>query len=314
MRASDDSPIVFSSCAAKALEEWRVCLRDLRRMSNHTLTVYFRNVEDYIACLSGLAQRPATIGDILAANVTDGRAWLSSLQKRGVSGRSANVGLSAVRNFYRFLQKQGYGENEAMFALRFARKEKLLPKPAAHADVVAILRQWTDIFPNDPPAIIARDIALFVLLYGTGMRISEALSLRCGDIGGDSQSVIIRGKGNKERLAPITSFVGIHIAAYKQYRAAGPEAPLFVGAQGKSLHPDLARRRLRTARRALGLGEHISPHSLRHGFATELLEKGGDLRVIQELLGHANVSTTEIYAKLSDTRMADDYLKNHPRA
>ncbi|MET0155068.1 MAG: tyrosine-type recombinase/integrase [Rickettsiales bacterium] len=312
--SDSDALLPFAPDAATLFGEWRNYLRDLKRVSSHTLTVYERNVIDYVGTLSRGRGRAATTEDVISATVQDGRAWLSSMQKRGVAGRSSNVGLSAVRNFYRFLQKRGYGENEAAFSLRFARKEKLLPKPAAHTDVTALLRSWKEIYPDDPPDVVARDVSLFVLLYGTGMRISEALALNAGNIGAETRGVTIVGKGNKERLIPVTAYVAAHVEAYKELRGAVPDEPLFIGTQGKRLHPDMARRRLRTARRAMGLGEHISPHSLRHGFATDLLEKDGDLRVIQELLGHAYLSSTEIYAKLSDARMNREYMAAHPRA
>lgn len=304
----------YDEKVATLLLDWRGYLQHTRKTSDHTVTVYGRNVEDFLATLADVKKKRLTPDDLTALTVKEGREWLTAMHMRGVAGRSANVGLSGLRNFYRFLQKQGYAENEAVFALSFARKEKLLPKPAVHSDVMALLRQWKEIYPSDSQHILMRDKMLFMLLFGTGMRISEALNLNCGDLVPGKDNVIVKGKGNKERVVPLTSFVGAHLHAYKEIRAGKAEEPLFIGAFGGRLHPDLARRRLRVARRTLGLGEHISPHSLRHGFATELMEKGGDIRVIQELLGHANLSTTEIYAKLSDRRMREEYIASHPRA
>jgi integrase/recombinase XerC len=310
--ATFSSPL--SPAVAAFLFRWKDYLAHVKHASPLTVASYERHVLDFLGFLAARRERPLDAHDLLSVDMRDGRAWLSALRERGVGARSANLALSAVRGFYRYLERQGEGANEAVFALRFARKEKLLPKPAAHGDVDALLRSWREIFATDPPWAVARDVALCVLLYGTGMRISEALSLARGAISEGTESVYVVGKGSKERRVPVIEAVARHVAAYKTYLSPDPDAPLFVGARGKRLHPDVARLRLRLVRRALGLGEHLSPHSLRHGFATELLEQDGDLRVIQELLGHASLSTTEIYAKLSDKRMTREYLAFHPRA
>jgi integrase/recombinase XerC len=226
--------------------------------------------------------------------------------------------LAGVRSFARFLERSGKGKIGALAAVRTPKMAKTLPKPLAVAAAKRITETELRAGEERAPWIIARDAAVLALLYGSGLRVSEALALKRRDVpaagGGDAITVI--GKGNKPRMVPVLAQV-TRLAA--EYVALCPydlpaEGPLFVGARGGPLSPRLVQLAMARLRGALGLPDSATPHALRHSFATHLLARGGDLRAIQELLGHASLSTTQMYTAVDTERLMEVYRNAHPRA
>ena len=225
-------------------------------------------------------------------------------------------GLAGARSFARFLERNGKGKVGALSAVRTPKLPKSLPKPltasAARAVTDADLRageareQW----------VLARDAAVLALLYGCGLRISEALSLRRADFNGAPDALTVTGKGNKTRMVPLLPQVAQLVATYVALcpYGLGAETPLFLGARGGPLSPRIVQLAMERLRGTLGLADTATPHALRHSFATHLLAGGGDLRAIQELLGHASLSTTQIYTAVDAERLLDVYVNTHPRA
>ena len=221
--------------------------------------------------------------------------------------------LSVLRSFFRFLERTDRARNDAIGAVRTPRLPHSVPKPVAAGDALAIVAQAGDT-TRKKPWVAARDTALLLLLYGAGLRIDEALSLN-EDRAPSGDSLRVLGKGGKERIVPILPAVREAVAAYK--RACPyvvPGGPLFLGARGGRLNAGVVQRELRRIRGALGLPETATPHALRHSFATHLLQAGGDLRAIQELLGHASLSTTQRYTEVDTARLVAVYNDAHPRA
>jgi integrase/recombinase XerC len=236
----------------------------------------------------------------------------------GIGGRSLMRGLAGARSFARFLERNGKGKVAALAAVRAPKISKTLPKPLA----AKAARQMTeaDLRAGEEraPWIFARDAAALALLYGSGLRISEALSLKPSFIPAAERSgaLTVLGKGNKTRMVPVLPQILKLIADYVALcpYALAPEGPLFVGARGGPLSPRILQLTMERLRGALGLPDTATPHALRHSFATHLLARGGDLRAIQELLGHASLSTTQIYTAVDSERLLEVYKTAHPRA
>jgi integrase/recombinase XerC len=242
------------------------------------------------------------------------RAWLAQRRQDGISDSSNARAMSSIRNFYRYLQRETGLENAAVFNLRMPRLKKPLPKALTAQDALDAVETLRTLHPE--PWIARRDWALLTLLYGCGLRIGEALSLTRHDIAGAKHGLRIHGKGGKERVVPVLPQVLEAIAAYLAacpYMGEG-EMPLFLGARGERLAPAVFRRQIRQLRAGLGLPESATPHAFRHSFATHLLAGGGDLRAIQELLGHENLSTTQRYTHVDTARLMSAYKNAHPRA
>jgi integrase/recombinase XerC len=221
--------------------------------------------------------------------------------------------MSALRSFFHYLERNDLGHNPALAAVRTPRLPHAVPKALAVEEALETLAQAA--VEQEEPWMAARDVALFTLLYGCGLRLGEALGLNRGILP-LGETMIITGKGDKQRLLPVLPVVG---QAIEDYLALCPwpgaaEAPLFVGARGKRLNPGVVQRQMRHLRAVLGLAESATPHALRHSFATHLLAQGGDLRIIQELLGHASLSTTQRYADVDNARLTTVYQDSHPRA
>jgi integrase/recombinase XerC len=317
-QALEDREIAF--CArpdlAAAIEAWRAWLAAERRASAHTTDAYGRDLAAFLRFLvdhTGAEPDLAALRDLQAADV---RSYLARRTTAGISRSSLARGLSTLRNFFRYLARKGILHNPAALAVKTPRLPKSLPKALAEADAFAAIREVITL--HDEPWLGARDMALLLLLYGCGLRIGEALGLRCNVLAelktGDTLRV--RGKGNKERIVPVLPVVRDAIARYRELCPFAPEkdAPLFVGARGAALNPGVVQRQMRHLRALLGLPESATPHALRHSFATHLLAKGGDLRTIQELLGHASLSTTQRYTAVDFTALGAVYNAAHPRA
>ena len=299
---------------AAAIADWRSWLADERRASAHTCDGYARDLEafvDFVARHRGGAVGLAALADLKAA---DFRAWLASRRRDGAAGSSIARALSVVRGFFAWLDKRGVAHNPHIAAVRTPRRRRAMPRPLSEGDARSLIAEIGDI--SDEPWVAARDAALATLLYGCGLRISEALGLNCGDAAGKPEALRIVGKGDKERVVPVLPAVARALAAWLAARpgAAGRDAPLFVGARGGRLSAGVAQRQMRRVRALLDLPETATPHALRHSFATHLLANGGDLRTIQELLGHASLSTTQRYTDVAAAEMLAAYRAAHPRA
>jgi integrase/recombinase XerC len=243
------------------------------------------------------------------------RAFMAARRGEGLSSRSLMRVLAGARSFARFLERNGKGKVGALSAVRAPKVPKTLPKPLAIAAAKRI--SDTDLRSGEErePWIIARDAAVLALLYGSGLRISEALSLKRKDAG-THDAITVTGKGNKTRMVPVLPQVMKSIASYVALCPLDlpDDGPLFVGSRGGPLSPRIVQLAMARLRGALGLPDTATPHALRHSFATHLLARGGDLRAIQELLGHASLSTTQIYTAVDSERLLEVYASAHPRA
>lgn len=297
------------SAAVTAWVEW---MRHVRRASEHTIISYQNDMAHFCAFLSQHLGGRVSFDHLRGLEAKDIRAWLASRSGEFESSSTARA-LSTVKSFFRYLEKQERMENAAIFHIRGPKLKKSLPKALAEEQagqaLAAIGQQHEEEWVNK------RDLALLVLIYGCGLRISEALSLTYKDIPrGDSLSII--GKGNKQRMVPVLPMVR---EAIGDYVSSCPypftaNAPLFLGKRGKALDPAIFQLQLRKVRAQLNLPESTTPHAFRHSFATHLLSAGGDLRSIQELLGHASLSTTQRYTHVDKERLMNAYKNAHPRA
>ena len=299
---------------AEAIARWCEWLASERRVSPHTLAAYGRDLAQF---LDFIAEHRGGIPDLAALTAltpADFRAWLAHRVGHDI-GRASNArGLSTLRNFFRFLDRRGLAKNAALIAVKSPKLPKPVPKAMSEDEAQTALDGVAGM--EREVWIAKRDRAILTLLYGAGLRLGEALGMRRGDAPLAAGAMSITGKGNKTRMVPILPAVA---AAIQDYLAACPhalanDAPLFVGARGGPLHPRLVQGQMMKLRAALGLPEHATPHALRHSFATHLLAGGGDLRSIQELLGHASLSTTQRYTKVDAARLLTVYDSAHPRA
>lgn len=268
-------------------------LADERRASPLTVEAYGTDLADFLGFLTGHMGGEPDLPALIALRQGDIRAWLATLAGRGAVNATRARHLSAVRSFFRYLAKRHGADNPAVRLVLTPRAKKPLPRALAPADALKIANDIGE--QADIAAVQARDTALFTLLYGCGLRIAEALALNVRDapLPGSDAMLRVVGKGSKERIVPVLPAVREAMRAWMAlHPARQPDSPLFVGVRGKRLDPAVAQRTLREYRRLNGLPEHATPHALRHSFATHLLAGGADLRAIQDLLGHASLSTT----------------------
>jgi integrase/recombinase XerC len=298
-------------------QAWMQTLRFERGLSPHSLEAYARDVRQFVEFLSRKFGAPTTISAFVEVSPAVLRAFLAFRRARGVEGRSLLRAMASLRSLARYLERRGLGRASAYQAFRAPRLARSLPKPIP----VEEARQITSINIRDGEAreswIIARDAAVLGLLYGAGLRIAEALSIRRKDAPvGARETVTIVGKGRKIREAPVIAPVRAQIETYLKLCPfkLDPTGPLFVGARAAQLSPRIIQMAMERMRGALGLPESATPHALRHSFATHLLGRGGDLRTIQELLGHSSLSTTQIYTAVDGARLIEAYRNAHPRA
>jgi len=300
---------------AAARHAWLQSLSGIRRLSPLTIEAYERDTRQFLHFLTEHLGKAPGISDLRTLTVTDLRGFLAARRREGVGARSLGRGLAGLRSFFRFLTRQGLADIPAAHVIRSPRQPKRLPRPLGIADAGKIIDLKTQ--PEGEPWIAVRNAAVLTLLYGCGLRISEALALRGRDLAGPGQeSLYILGKGGRIRLVPLIRAVGDAVGLYRRqcpYRLT-PEGPLFRGARGGSLQAAIIQRAVQVLRAALGLPDTATPHALRHSFATHLLARGGDLRAIQELLGHASLSATQIYISVDSERVLDVYKQAHPRA
>ncbi|MEM1233407.1 MAG: tyrosine recombinase XerC [Pseudomonadota bacterium] len=304
---------LISPQARDALTSWLAHEKALKATAKNTLEAYGRDVAGFIAFMcdhNGGAQGLAPLSRI---TITDMRAWMSHERRRGLAARSLARSLSAVKTFYRWLAEREGFEPTAVLSARAPKFQKKLPRPLAEDAARAVL--GTVELQSSEPWIAKRDVAVITLLYGCGLRISEALGLT----GADAplpETLRIVGKGNKERIVPVLPAARSAVAAYLAACPwdLEPDAPLFRGLRGGKLGARVIQKVMEQARFQLGLPATATPHALRHSFATHLLSAGGDLRSIQELLGHASLSTTQAYTAVDTARLMEVYDATHPRA
>lgn len=301
-----------------ALVKWTGWLTGIRRVSDHTLTAYQQDISHFIHFLTRhQGEEIASLHSLAALEPADIRAWLAARIGQGMSAASNARALSALKNLARFLHKEYGVECASIMGFRGPKQKKPLPKALTEADSLAALEHIGDLHPE--PWVAKRDWALLTLIYGCGLRISEALSLTCKDINQSNGGLRIRGKGRKERIVPVLPAV---ISAVQDYLALCPylrgaeksDTPLFLGLRGAPLAPAVFQRQIQQLRRYLGLPESVTPHAFRHSFATHLLAGGGDLRAIQELLGHESLITTQRYTHVDAARLMEAYRNAHPKA
>ncbi len=298
--------------ASVLVARWQGHLAHDRRRSPHTVRAYVGTAHRLIEFLGqyrGELVEPAGLIEVSAADL---RAFLAARRNSGLGAASAARELSGVRAFLGYAAEQ-QGRAPQVPRTRAPRRPKTLPRPSAPDEVVA-LAEDAGAFASEP-WIGARDLAILLLLYGSGLRVSEALSLTARDLP-IGESIRVTGKRSKTRIVPVVQAVREAIADYVRqcpYPISG-DLPLFVGARGGPLSADLVRRAVRAARTRLGLPHTLTPHALRHSFATHLLARGADLRSLQELLGHASLSSTQIYTKVDAAHLLDVYRHAHPRA
>jgi len=299
-----------------AVGAWLDHLADERRLADKTQIAYERDVRQFLRFLTGHLGTPPTLKDMGSLTPGDFRGFLAQRRQMAQAGsRSLARNLSGLRSFLRFLENRGDINAAASGAVRPPRLAQALPKPLSIPDAEDVISG--DLALEAEAWVEARNAAVLTLLYGCGLRLSEALSLtgKTAPTGG-AKTMRIRGKGGKERLVPVLPVVTDAIDDYlsKCPYAIEPAGPLFLGARGGPLNPRLIQGAMQKMRSALGLPKTATPHALRHSFATHLLAGGGDLRTIQELLGHASLSSTQIYTQIDSAALLTAYDRAHPRA
>jgi len=303
---------------AVEMTRWLGHLGSERRMSANTVEAYARDARQFLEFLATHLGGKPSLSELAKLTPQDVRAFMAARRADGIGGRSLMRMLAGIRSFARFLERNGKGKVGALAAVRAPKVPKTLPKPLA----IDLAKRVTDAETRAGELreqwVLARDAAVLSLLYGSGLRISEALGLARGEIPapGKGDAITVTGKGNKQRMVPLLPQVSQSIADYISLCPYDlpADGPLFVGARGGPLSPRIVQLAMERLRGALNLPDSATPHALRHSFATHLLTRGGDLRAIQELLGHASLSTTQIYTAVDSERLLEVYRNTHPRA
>ena len=309
-------PATLAVCApdlAEYLGGWQDYLRHEKQVSKHTLRAYSGDLAHFIAFLFNHLGRTPGLNDLGDTSLRDFRAWMSKKAMDGAGRASRARSLAGIRNFLGWLDRQGIMHNAAIGAVRSPKRPHKIPRPLPPKQAANILENAGLLTKED--WIGQRDRALFTLLYGCGLRIDEALSLNIAGLPRDG-FIRVTGKGGKERQVPVIDIVTQTLTAYLA-QCPFPrreERALFLGAQGKRLNQGVAQKAMRHLRRALDLPGNVTPHALRHSFATHLLQNGANLREIQELLGHASLSTTQLYTEVNARELLRIYQNAHPRA
>ncbi len=304
---------MISPALTDALASWLDHARALDGAAPNTLTAYQGDVLGFLAFMTQHKGAQQGLGPIADVSIRDMRSWMSHERGRGISARSMARALSAVKSFYKWLAKREGFEATAVLSTRAPKFQKKLPRPlsedAAREMITTVEMQHLE------PWIAARDSAVVTLLYGCGLRISEALGLTGADVP-LPDTLVIKGKGGKERIVPVLSAAKEAVMAYTRIcpHPIEPDSPLFRGARGGALNQRLVQKVMEKSRLQLGLPASATPHAMRHSFATHLLTAGGDLRAIQELLGHASLSTTQGYTAVDSAQLMDVYNRAHPKA
>ena len=309
-------PAILEPATGEAARRaWLDWLTGERRAAALTVAAYGADLAGFLGFLTRHLGAEPDLAALAALRPADIRAWLAARHADGLAAASRARELAAVRGFFRFLARRHGVDNPAVRLIASPRSPRPAPRALSEPDAAAVAAEIGA--AADDPALAARDVALFTLLYGCGLRIAEALALDVRDAPpeGAADPLRVRGKGDKERLVPVLPAVRVVLAEWLRHHPdRRPPAPLFVGARGARLNPGVAQRCLRDFRRAQGLPEHATPHALRHSFATHLLGAGADLRAIQDLLGHASLSTTQRYTSVDEAGLLRVWRAAHPRA
>jgi integrase/recombinase XerC len=296
-------------------KRWLEFLAHERRLSPKTCEAYARDVGFFLAFLTEHLGHVPKLADLAKLAPADVRSFLAFRRQKGIEPRTLSRSLAAARSFARFLEREGRGKSDALSAVRAPKISKSLPRPLDAASARALADPSTRAYEEREPWVLARDAAVLSLLYGAGLRIAEALSLKRSEVP-TGDAITVTGKGNKTRMVPLIPPI---LQAVADYIAICPfdlpaDEALFRGEKGGPLSPRIVQLAMERMRGALGLPDSATPHALRHSFATHLLARGGDLRSIQELLGHASLATTQIYTEVDTTHLLEAYRAAHPRA
>ncbi len=302
-----------SPALAAAVDRWRSWLAGERRVSANTVEAYGYDLNAFLAFLCRHLGSAPDLGDLEALTPADFRGYLAERASSGLARSSIARAMATLRSLFRFLDRNDLAHNTAIATIRTPKVPKSVPRPLSAPQALEAVDTVATL--DDEPWIALRDAALLTLLYGGGLRIGEALALNRGEAP-KQETMVVTGKGRKQRLVPVLPVVIEAIGSYLDACPYDPgrDGPLFIGARGKRLDPGVVQRQVRRLRARLGLPETATPHALRHSFATHLLGGGGDLRTIQELLGHASLSTTQRYTEVDATRLAQVHRDAHPRA
>ncbi|MBI1386042.1 MAG: tyrosine-type recombinase/integrase [Rhizobiales bacterium] len=312
-RRAGQGELALDADLGDAIALWLSDLRHGRGLADNTLVAYERDARQFIAFLAHRLGYPPTVADLGQLKLADFRGFMAARRRHGAESRTLARALSALRSAFAFLEREGIATNRTIQRIALPKRRHSIPKPLTVEKALAVVAEQP--FAAED-WIAARDLAVLSLLYGAGLRISEALGLTRADTPNAGREVLrITGKGGKERLVPILPAV---TAAIERYLALCPfpltaSDPLFVGAKGGPLSPRIIQLLMERLRDRLGLPETATPHALRHSFATHLLSSGADLRQIQELLGHASLSTTQVYTEVDRARLLEVYAAAHPR-
>ena len=310
----DDGELPLADDARRAAEAWLVHLAHERGAAVNTLSAYERDLRQFLGWLRGELGHAPCLADLARLDAKRFRAFMAARRRAGAQSRSLARTMSALRVFFRWLEAQEITRNRSLLQVAMPKVPHGIPTPLTVEKAAAVMDGGAG---AELDWVMARDAAVLLLLYGSGLRISEALGLLRKDAPLDGRDVLrITGKGGKERLVPV---LPVTQAAVARYLALCPyplaaDGPLFLGAKGGQLSPRIIQLLMERMREGLGLPETATPHALRHSFATHLLSAGADLRQIQELLGHASLSTTQVYTEVDRTRLLAVYDKAHPRA
>jgi integrase/recombinase XerC len=293
-------------------KDWQNWLKHERRASPNTLRAYGDDVSRFIAFQQEHLGGAVNEKQLATLKTADIRAFVAARRGAGLGGGGVQRALAAVRSFYRYLARENILENAAPRAIRTPRLKRRLPRPLTEDEAVQVMEEAGG---HEVEWLGARDAALITLLYGAGLRISEALSLKRGDVP-LGETLTILGKGRKERMVPLLPLLREAVAVYsaKIPFSGGPGTALFLSRRGRPMSPREAQCLMQRLRGRLGLSERATPHALRHSFATHILAGGADLRSVQELLGHASLSTTQIYTAVENKQLLETYEKAHPRS
>lgn len=304
---------MISPAARDALQGWLDAQKALKGAADNTVTAYARDVADFLAFMTQHNGEAQGLGPISRLGISDMRSWMAHERGRDVGARSLARKLSAVKSFYRWLSEREVFDASAVLSTRSPKFQRKLPRPLAEDAA----RQMIDTLEmqSATPWVAARDQAVVTLLYGCGLRISEALGLTGDDLPLGT-ALRIRGKGGKERIVPLIPAAREAVETYLSLcpHDITPGSPVFRGVRGGALSPRLIQKVVEKTRAQLGLPATATPHAMRHSFATHLLNAGGDLRAIQELLGHASLSTTQVYTGVDTARLMEVYQRAHPKA
>jgi integrase/recombinase XerC len=298
---------------AAAATAWLERLRSEKRASPHTLAAYHRDADAFVSFLAGHIGGAPDLAALKALRPADFRAWLTARAMASFERTSTARAMSAVRSLFQHLDRAGLVHNAALRAVNSPKLPRSVPKPLTERETFDLLDNAE--LDASEPWIAKRNMAVLMLLYGCGLRIAEALSLTRAEAPA-ADTMTITGKGRKQRMVPVLPAVREAVAGYVAAcpHALAPEVALFVGVRGGPLHPRIVQGLIQKLRPLLGLPETATPHALRHSFATHLLAGGGDLRTIQELLGHASLSTTQRYTAVDAKKLLEVYDGAHPRA